>query len=98
MSLEINFTISSNKEMECFWGYSKKIKVLKYNVDNELGIIKEYDDVIKIIINELKKDCANFPIMLEKITYLKLHSHENYYDMIFNNYKDPNFIFYICHH
>lgn len=98
MSLEINFTISTNRDMDYFWGYSKRIKVLDYNMNGELGIIKEYDEVVDIIITDLKKDCEKFPVLQEKIKLLKLHSHGDYYDIIFNNYTNPDFIFYICHH
>ena len=63
-----------------------------------MGIIKDYNDVINIIMTDLKKDCEKFPVLKDKLKFLKLHSHCDYYDIIFNNYTNPNFIFYICHH
>jgi hypothetical protein len=98
MSLEINFKISTNNDMYCFWGYGKKIKVLDYNENGEIGFIKDYDEVVNIVLDALKLDCQNFPTMLEKLPYLKIHCHEDYYTTVFNNYKDKDFVFYLCHH
>lgn len=98
MNLEINFTISTNKDMECFWGYSKKIKVLDYDRNGHICFIKNFNQVCELIIDSLKEDCKLFPIMIEKIQQLNFDSHGDFYDVIFNNINNPNFIYYICHH
>ena len=98
ITINTTVTLSTSNQNESFWGTTFSLPTGKINNEGKYIIFITSDQFFDNFKEHLIDISQPFPILLEKIKYLKVHCHEKWEESIIKQYLDPSQQIYFCDH
>lgn len=98
ITINTEVILSTCNENSAFWGTRFSLPTGKINDEGKFVILVSSEEFFERFKEHLHNISQPFPILLERLKYLKVHCHDNWEDAIIKQHLDPKEKIYFCDH
>ena len=94
----IPITLSTSGDMEPFWGAKLVLPLARFDDTGNIIVLMSENDVINEFKRYLTNVCRPLPLLVDKISYLKLSFGDSLESIVSNYLQNPTADIYLCDH